>query len=91
MALTLSLAFLRVRQREDSQADSCFAKNIKYISGVLFFVHAQLRIPEKEVGNYVGALIGAFSFANFLSSAFIGHLSDMYGRKMFLVSSCFLI
>ena len=34
----------------------------------------------------MGALIGAFSFANFLSSAFLGHLSDNYGRKPFLLS-----
>ncbi len=49
----------------------------------------QLHVSEQDVGNSVGSLIGAFSFANFASSAFLGHLSDVYGRKIFLVLCCF--
>jgi MFS family permease len=35
----------------------------------------------EEAGGAVGFLVASFSFGNFLSSFYIGHLSDSYGRK----------
>ncbi|GAM22135.1 hypothetical protein SAMD00019534_053100 [Acytostelium subglobosum LB1] len=42
---------------------------------------------ESDVGWVSGILIGCYSLARFFSAFVIGHLSDKYGRKPFLVLS----
>ncbi|EGG14994.1 hypothetical protein DFA_09814 [Cavenderia fasciculata] len=42
---------------------------------------------ESEVGWASGLLIGCYSLARFFSSFYLGHMSDRFGRKPFLVLS----
>lgn len=52
---------------------------------IMPFVPVQCRerwhVPEEWVGSATGAILGAFSLSSFLSSFYLGHLSDHYGRK----------
>ncbi|KAF2073213.1 hypothetical protein CYY_005464 [Polysphondylium violaceum] len=43
--------------------------------------------PESDVGYLSGILIGIYSLARFFSGFYLGHLSDKFGRKKFLVLS----
>ncbi|KYQ93375.1 hypothetical protein DLAC_06052 [Tieghemostelium lacteum] len=42
-----------------------------------------------EIGTISGILVGCYSLARFFSGFYLGHLSDKYGRKPFLVLSLF--
>ena len=42
-------------------------------------------VPPEHIGLASGWIVGVFSCAVFLSSFFIGHLSDIYGRKAFMM------
>ncbi|KAF2072295.1 hypothetical protein CYY_006402 [Polysphondylium violaceum] len=44
-------------------------------------------IQEDNVGYYSGILVGIYSLARFISGFNLGHLSDKYGRKPFLILS----
>ena len=44
-----------------------------------------LHLGDGEIDNASGWLLGSFSFAVFLSSFFIGHISDRYGRKVLIL------
>lgn len=52
---------------------------------IMPFVPVQCRerwnVPEEWVGSATGAILGAFSLSSFLSSFYLGHLSDHCGRK----------
>ncbi|KAN0024857.1 hypothetical protein ACTFIV_009266 [Dictyostelium citrinum] len=43
-----------------------------------------------DVGYISGILVGVYSFARFGSGFYLGHFSDKYGRKPFLVMSLFV-
>ncbi|KAM9996195.1 hypothetical protein ACTFIY_002386 [Dictyostelium cf. discoideum] len=43
-----------------------------------------------DVGYVSGILVGVYSFARFGSGFYLGHFSDKYGRKPFLVMSLFV-
>ncbi|KAK5578633.1 hypothetical protein RB653_008305 [Dictyostelium firmibasis] len=45
---------------------------------------------EADVGYVSGILVGVYSFARFGSGFYLGHFSDKYGRKPFLVMSLFV-
>lgn len=46
-------------------------------------------LPPDQVGIMVGIITGSYSLANFASSVMIGHASDLYGRKPFLLLGLF--
>ena len=42
-------------------------------------------IPEDQIGVAVGSVQGVFSFCQFLSGFYIGHITDRYGRRPMLL------
>jgi MFS family permease len=55
---------------------------------IMPFVPDQCRkrwsVREHMVGTVSGAILGASALSSFISSFYLGHLSDLYGRKLIL-------
>ncbi len=49
----------------------------------------QFQISVENLGLYTGLVDFADSFSSFISSAFLGYLSDVYGKKYLLIASLF--
>ncbi|KAJ3448762.1 major facilitator superfamily domain-containing protein [Anaeramoeba flamelloides] len=47
----------------------------------------RLKMNPSEIGVASGLILGAFEFSQLVSSFYLGHLSDIYGRKRVLILS----
>eukprot|EP01132_Coremiostelium_polycephalum_P003147 gene3147-3936_t len=50
-------------------------------------LHEKWGIAKNDIGYVSGLLVGVYSLARFFSGFYLGHLSDRFGRKWFLVLS----
>mmetsp|Transcript_28182 Transcript_28182/g.39788 ORF Transcript_28182/g.39788 Transcript_28182/m.39788 type:complete len:506 (+) Transcript_28182:310-1827(+) len=46
------------------------------------------KIREENIGAAAGLISGSYSLATFISSFFLGHLSDLFGRKNLMLVGC---
>lgn len=68
---------------------SIIASTAIALSGPVVFLpdmaQLQFGMSEDDAGNAVGLLVGMFSAGQFLSSFFLGYLSDRFGRRPLLL------